>query len=95
MLSKITAKIIEIYTFLKALVIELWANGKMLSAFLINEVPGITSTPGVVTAYQTAMHDQTKASYVDLLVQILIALAALHSAKKVVVKAKEKSESPQ
>jgi len=73
--------------FVKNLMGEIANNGKFLVGYVITQVPGLTSFPGLTTALNTALVDRTPASYVDLVGQLLLAVAAMHRAGKVVVKA--------
>ncbi len=78
-------------SFFKALLEEVKANGKFLIGYIITQVPGVTSFPGVITAAKTALSDQTSASFIDLGAQVLLAVAAGHRAVKVVKNAADKS----
>ncbi len=70
--------------FFSNLISEFAANGKLTAAYLINEIPGITNTPGVVTAFHTAVTDKTPLSYTALALQVLTAAIALQNTTKVV-----------
>lgn len=69
--------------FLKSLISEVASNGKLLTGYILTQIPGATSFPGVVTAFHTASTDQTAASYIDLAVQSLMLIAAVLKAGKI------------
>lgn len=77
-------------SFIGRLFEETFENGKMLIAYAAMQFDGITSFPGLLTAVKTAAADGTRASYIDLGVQILMAVAATHRAGKIVVNAATK-----
>ncbi len=77
--------------FIKNLINEIGVNGKLLSGYVVSQIPQITSFPGIVTSFKTAVADRTPAAYVDVAVQVIMAVAAAIKAKKIVVEAAKKS----
>jgi len=70
--------------FLSNIKNQLLMNGKLLMGYVVSQVPGLTSFPGLTTAFKTALADRTPAAYADLAVQVVLAAAALHRTSKIV-----------
>ena len=77
--------------FLGKLFGELGDNGKLLVTYIVSQIPGATSVPGLGTAINTAIADHTPAAYIDLGLQLLMLAAALVRTKKIVVAATDKA----
>lgn len=78
-------------SFLKNLATEILTNGKLVTGYIITQIPNITSFPGLGSAVKTAITDHTIPSYIDLAAQILMAIGAAIKAKKIVIAATNKT----
>ena len=71
--------------FFRELLSELKFNGKSLVAWLMNEVPGLTSYPGLIDALNAVASDPTNRSYIiNLAFQLLWAGASGHRFAKII-----------
>lgn len=77
--------------FLKSLLKQFKDNGKLLLGYLLTQFPELTNYPGLLTAIQTALHDLTLKSFIELAIQILMAGAAGHRVVKLIRNAKIES----
>lgn len=68
---------------------EVLDNGKLLTGYLLYQIPEITSFPGLGTSIRTALVDHTPAAYVDLGIQLIMALGATAKSIKIVSKASQ------
>ncbi len=74
------------FNFIKKLFVELAGNGKMLLGYLLQEIPGLTDYPGLVSAIQEVLANPTRENFIKFLIQALMAGAAGHRAIKIVTK---------
>ena len=72
---------------------EVLDNGKLLTGYLLYQIPEITSFPGLGTTIKTALIDGTPAAYVDLGIQLIMAIGATAKAAKIVKKAAQSPDA--
>lgn len=68
---------------IKNLIIELAVNGKGLSAWILNTIPGVTDFPGLKTALETFIADPNKQTGTNLAFQLFWTFASGHRALKI------------
>lgn len=80
------------WDFTKTLAYAIYADGKLLSAYIIDQTD-ITNNPGLISAINTAITDQTKQSLINLGVQLAMAGFAGTKALKIYLAVKAARET--
>lgn len=57
-------------------------NWKMVAAWALMQIPQLTDFPGLMTAIQEALAHGNRQTFINLFVQLLMAVGAAHRVKK-------------